>query len=115
MLLTTVLTTALWLGVTLLTKPESEQTLRHFYDLVRPAPLGWSRFATPEQRAKPELRWNFLHWILGFSLIYLMLFGVGNVLFSRTPLGLLMIGGALACLTVLLLSLNRQGWGSFKA
>ncbi len=43
-----------------------------------------------------------------------MLFGVGNVLFSRTALGLLMIGGSLACLTVLLLSLNRQGWGSFK-
>ena len=114
MFLTTVLTTAIWLAVTLLTRPESEATLRHFYDLVRPAPLGWSRFATPEQRRIPELRWNFVHWVLGFTLIYLMLFGVGNVLFSRSVLGLLMIAGSLACLTILLFSLNRQGWGSFK-
>ncbi len=114
MLLTTVLTTGLWLAVTLFTPAESEATLTHFYNLVKPAPLGWSRFATPAQRQIPELRWNFLHWILGFSLIYLMLFGVGNVLFSRTALGLVMIAASLACLTLLLLSLNRQGWGTFK-
>ncbi len=114
MLITTALTTALWLAVTLLTRPESEATLSHFYELVRPAALGWRRFASPAQRAAPELRYNFLHWVLGFSLVYLLLFGVGNLLFSRTSLGLSMVGGSLACLTVLLLSLNRQGWGSFK-
>ena len=115
MLLTTALTTGLWLLVTLLTRPESEATLTHFYQLVRPAPLGWKRFATTAEIAKPELRWNFIHWILGFSLVYLMLFGVGNVLFSRLPLGLAMITGSLACLAILLYSLNRQGWGNFKA
>ena len=114
MLITTALTTSLWLLVTLLTKPESEATLRHFYDLVKPAPLGWKRFATPAEIAKPELRYNFLHWVLGFSLIYLMLFGVGNVLFSRTALGLAMMAASLACLGLLFWSLNRRGWGSFK-
>jgi SSS family solute:Na+ symporter len=42
MLLTTTLTTVLWLAVTLITKPESEATLRRFYDQVRPAALGWA-------------------------------------------------------------------------
>ena len=46
MLITTALTTSLWVIVTLVTEPESEVTLRHFYDLVKPAPLGWKRFAT---------------------------------------------------------------------
>jgi Na+/proline symporter len=114
MLLTTGLTTALWLAVTLATQPEDEQTLRQFYDLVRPAAFGWKRFASPEAQARPELRYNFLHWVLGFSLVYLMLFGVGNVLFSRVPLGLSMIAGSVACLAGLFWSLNRRGWGSFS-
>jgi solute:Na+ symporter, SSS family len=46
MLLTTALTTGLWLAVTLMTPPESETTLRRFYDRVRPAALGWARFAS---------------------------------------------------------------------
>ena len=114
MLITTTLTTGLWLSATLLTQPESEATLRHFYDLVKPAPLGWSRFATPTELAKPELRYNFFHWALGFTLVYAMLFGVGNVLFSRTALGLAMMAASLACLALLFWSLNRRGWGSFK-
>jgi len=45
MLTTTALTTATWLAVTRLTQPESESTLQSFYDRVRPAALGWNRFA----------------------------------------------------------------------
>ncbi len=114
MLITTAVTTGLWLAATLLTQPESEATLRHFYELVKPAPLGWSRFASTTDRAKPELRYNFFHWVLGFTLIYCMLFGVGNVLFSRTALGLTMMAGSVACLALLFWSLDRRGWGSFQ-
>ena len=114
MLLTTAATTAIWLGVTMLTRPESEATLTNFYQLVRPAALGWRRFASDQERRRPELRWNFFHWILGFSLIYLMLFGVGNVLFGRDGTGVLMIAVSLACLGILFWSLNRRGWGAFR-
>ena len=114
MLITTLGTTGLWLLVTMLTKPESEATLRHFYELVQPAAMGWSRFASAEEKARPELRWNFMHWVLGFSLVYLMLFGVGNVLFSRTAVGVVMIATSLGCLGALFWSLNRRGWGTFR-
>lgn len=114
MLLTTSLTTLLWLTATLLTPPESEATLRAFYDKVHPAALGWSRFATEEQRREPTLAYNFFHWVLGFSLVYSMLFGVGNVIFGRTLLGLCMIAASLALLGVLFWSLNRRGWSVFK-
>ncbi len=114
MLITTAATTAIWLGVTLLTRPESEATLTHFYQLVRPAPLGWRRFATPEELRRPELRWNLIHWVLGFTLIYLMLFGVGNLLFGRNALGIAMMAASAGCLGLLFWSLNRQGWGVFR-
>jgi Na+/proline symporter len=114
MLLTTGLTTGLWLLVTLLTQPETEATLQHFYTLVRPSPLGWSRFATAEERAQPALRFHFFHWVLGFSLVYTTLFGVGNILFGRTALGLEMLVAAAALLAVLFWSLNRRGWGAFQ-
>ncbi len=114
MLITTVLTTALWLTVTLLTQPESEATLRNFYQLVKPSALGWRPFATVEERARPELRYHFLHWVLGFMLVYSTLFGVGNMLFGRTALGLGMVGLAAGCLALLFWSLERRGWGSLS-
>jgi Na+/proline symporter len=114
MLLTTFATTGLWLLVTMLTKPEDEATLTKFYQLVRPAAFGWKKFATPAEIKRPELRYNFFHWVLGFTLVYSTLFGVGNVLFGRTALGVTMLIGAAACLGVLFWSLNRRGWGAFQ-
>jgi hypothetical protein len=114
MLITTAFTTALWLAATLLTQPESEATLTHFYHLVRPPAMGWRRFASPAEIARPTLRWNFVHWVLGFTLIYATLFGVGNLLFSRATAGVLMLVYAAVALALLFWSLNRQGWGSFR-
>ena len=113
MLLTTALTTGFWLLVTMLTRPESEDTLQRFYDRVRPAALGWRRFAPEREWAKRTLRWNFAHWVLGFSMVYLMLFAVGNFLFARVGLGASMMCGSLLCGGLLFWSLERQGWKSF--
>ena len=52
-----------------------------------------------------------LNLAIGF---YLMLFGVGNLLFARTALGLTITAASLACLGILSLSLNRRGWGTFR-
>ena len=114
MLVTTTLTTAIWLGVTLLTAPESEATLATFYQQVKPSPLGWRRFASAQENAQSSLRFHFLHWVLGFSLVYLTLFGVGNILFGRAALGASMLASAAACLAVLFWSLQRRGWGAFQ-
>jgi SSS family transporter len=149
MLTTTALTTATWLAVTLLTQPESEATLQAFYDRVRPAALGWRRFALaahtqsleegrhPDRSAQrevegplylsspaaatiqnpqhdPTLRYNFLHWVLGFTLVYSMLFGVGDLLFSRTATGFALLTLSAACLAALFYSLNRRGWSVWR-
>jgi hypothetical protein len=114
------LTTGIWLAVTLLTRPETEHTLQAFYDRVRPAAIGWRRFAQagidpsdPDSlRAQrdPTLAYNFFHWILGFTLVYAMLFGVGNLLFGRTAAGSGLMALSAACLAILFWSLNRRGW-----
>jgi hypothetical protein len=153
MLVTTTLTTAVWLTVTLLTRPESDATLQTFFDRVRPAPLGWRKFADiayargnqarpsnearhsdPEHRVGSEsphfesalnsaaqdpaddhtLRWNFIHWVLGFTLIYAMLFGLGDLLFGRMAAGLGLVALSAACLGTLFWSLNRRGWSVWK-
>ena len=114
MLITTTLTTAIWLTVTLLTAPESNATLAHFYRQVTPSPLGWTNFATQEEKAQPSLRYHFFHWVLGFTLVYATLFGVGNMLFGRMALGLVMLVVALSSLGTLFWSLERRGWGAFQ-
>jgi len=114
MLITTAGTTLLWLAVTLATRPESDETLRLFYARVRPAALGWRRFASAQEKAEPTLRYNFYHWALGFTLVYSMLFGVGNVLFGRYALGTGLILLSVTCLTILFRSLERRGWSVFR-
>ncbi len=114
MLITTSLTTAIWLAVTFATRPEAEATLARFYLQVKPSPLGWARFATPEEKAQPSLRFHFFHWVLGFTLVYSTLFGVGNMLFGGAALGLAMLTLAAASLALLFWSLERRGWGAFQ-
>jgi SSS family solute:Na+ symporter len=114
MLTTTCLTTGVWLAVTLLTRPESEETLQAFYDRVRPAAIGWQRFATGADREDSTLGYNFFHWVLGFTLVYAMLFGVGNLLFGRMVVGCGLMALSFGCLGVLFWSLNRRGWSAWR-
>ncbi len=114
MLLTTGLTTLIWLAVTLLTAPEPETKLQSFYDLVRPPALGWRRFAPAEALAAHTLGWNTLHWVLGFTSVYATLFGIGNLLFHRVADGLLLLTLSAAALVAMFRSLNRQNWSMFR-
>ncbi len=114
MLITTGGTTVIWFAVTLLTRPEPVEKLQSFYDRVRPPAHGWRPFAPASALANNTLRWNFLHWVLGFTLIYSALFGIGNLLFRRVADGLLLLVIASACLVLLFRSLNRQNWSMFR-
>lgn len=53
MIFTTSVTTAAWLLVTYLTHPESDETLRKFYQKVQPGGPGWKRIAPSGQVAEP--------------------------------------------------------------
>jgi hypothetical protein len=72
--------TAVWLPVMLLTKPESDETLDTFYARVRPAGSGWAR-----QRSRvglePDspLRRDLLRTLWAAFVLFGCMFGLGGV------------------------------------
>ena len=82
-------TTVIWVVVTLLTPPADDETLRRFYDLVRPAGKGWRRVvgdAAPTG-SSDDLGQALLGWVLGCTFVYSTLFGTGAMLYGETLQG----------------------------
>jgi hypothetical protein len=114
MIITVAVTTAVWLTVTLLTKPESDQTLVKFYSRARPGATGWRRIArlAPEVRASNDGWWSALDWAAGCGLIYGVLFGTGKLLLGEWATGLTLLGMGLVGGAVIWWDLSRRGWSS---
>jgi Na+/proline symporter len=93
---TTAVTTAAWLAVTYLTAPEPRERLREFYARVRPGGPGWTAVA-PEATGDATLGRGLVQWAVGCAVVYLGLFGIGDLLLGRPVRGLVMlvIGGVL--------------------
>jgi len=105
-LTTTVITTVVWLAVTLLTPAEPRETLDAFYRLVRPDVRGWKPIATRISDVPPtrDLGSNLTAWILGCAMVYLVLFGTGKLLLHHPAQGTILL--ALATLSALALYRN---------
>jgi SSS family solute:Na+ symporter len=91
-LITTVaVTTAIWIGVTLLTAPTDRGTLAKFYALARPAGPGWRtiRAETGAPASPDSLPQALLGWVLGCLFVYAALFGTGSFLYGRTSQGVM--------------------------
>jgi solute:Na+ symporter, SSS family len=114
MIITVAVTTIVWLTVTFLTAPESEQTLLKFYLRARPGVSGWG----PIARLAPDIPDNndgwfrALDWFAGCALIYGVLFGVGKLLLSEWTTGLVLLGVGLAGGAWIWWDLSRRGWSS---
>lgn len=101
LLLTTACTTAVWVTVTLLTRPERRDVLEAFYRRVAPAPEGWGdipRTAGKTEQKNIDLKSSALAWALGCVLVYCALLSTGKLLFgaSGQGLALLALGAASA-------------------
>jgi Na+/proline symporter len=111
-LITVAVTTAVWLSVTFLTKPEPREVLLGFYRRVRPSAALWgpiAREATDIVSRRDGL-FNLLDWACGVLMIYAFLFGAGKIIFGSLTSGLIFIGAGLAFGTVIYADLNRRGW-----
>ncbi len=107
-LITTVLvTTVIWVTVTLLTEPVDTPTLEKFYALTRPAGPGWATIrkraglpASPD--SMPQM---LLAWTAGCLFVYSALFGFGSALYGRTTVaylcGLLFLGSGIVLYRVM--------------
>lgn len=80
-LTTTLLTTAAWVIVTILTPAEPREILEKFYRKVRPHAAGWKPIArlVPDLPPTRDLGRNLLDWIFGCAFVYTALFGVGQL------------------------------------
>ncbi|HET7876538.1 MAG TPA: sodium:solute symporter family protein [Methylomirabilota bacterium] len=101
MLLTVAGTTAAWLIVTYLTPPEPVEHLQRFYARVRPGGSGWEEVVGTADEEGPGLGGVF-RWLVGCAIVYLGLFGVGQLFIGRPWRGwlLILIGLGLAAWVV---------------
>jgi SSS family solute:Na+ symporter len=111
-LITTGVTTVVWLAVTLLTNPEPADVLTAFYRRVRPSATFWKPIADRVQDvpARSGMAFDLRMWLLGSLLIYMSLFGVGKVIFGEYLLGGVLLALAVLCMALMLRSLAKHGW-----
>ena len=114
MLVTVAITSVVWILVTLLTPPESIETLTVFYRRVRPEGPGWNRVAAiagfAGAHAEGRLATQFLNWFLGCALIYGSLFGIGKLIFKEWLSGLMYLAVAVSAGLLISWNLSRVGW-----
>ena len=86
----------IWLVATFLTRPEPRAHLVAFYRKVRPDGPGWTSVAAdaPDVRTDDVLGRNIACALLGTAVIWLLLPGIGAVIFREWTQALLCLGGA---------------------
>jgi len=94
MLVTVVISTIVWLGVTFMTAPEPDETLDAFYLRVRPGGPGWAHVSERlglgrEKTPGGALAWT--NWLAGIVAVYSSLFGIGKILFGEIGVGVVLL------------------------
>jgi solute:Na+ symporter, SSS family len=109
MLVTVGVTTVVWLAVTLMTAPESNETLERFYRRVRPGGIGWRtvsrRLGYVDDRI-PGGALSWVNWLAGLAAVYAAVFAVG-ALVTGSPRRAL-VYGAVAVASFLLIQRNLR-------
>jgi hypothetical protein len=109
LLITTVITTVVWLAVTFLTPPEPLERLREFHARVHPGGPGWRAIGGPGERG---LGTGLLQWGVGCLVVYLGLFGIGSIVLSRSLGASLGGAGAVVLAAVLAAWVARTAGGA---
>ncbi len=85
MIVTVACSTAAWLAVTFLTRPESDEVLDRFYRRVRPGGPGWRGVSARLGYGREEIEGgalNWTNWVAGVVAVYSALFGTGKLIFG---------------------------------
>jgi SSS family solute:Na+ symporter len=115
MLITVLVSTVVWLTVTLLTNPVSEDTLIKFYNKAHPGGSLWKPIADKTAvKGDQGLSWDLLDWLVGIILIYTTLFGFGRLLLGFYLSGFFLLLVAIASFSFIMWDLNRRGWKALK-
>ncbi|MEM8998662.1 MAG: sodium:solute symporter family protein [Bacteroidota bacterium] len=116
--LVVLLTTIVWLAVTFLTQPESNEVLFKFYKKTQPGGPGWATIRAAAKDQGVDLDENTEKWsvpsgilamLLGCILVYGCLFATGNWIYGNYALA-----GGLTVLVVVSAFLLRTVWNKMK-
>jgi len=115
-LITTALTTVVWLAITFATKPETDDTLLAFYRRIQPSAYGWQRIAdlAPEIPQVRDLGGNTFDWVMGCVLVYGALFGIGKLVLMQWVSGIVLLLVAAVAGYLIYWDLSRRGWDAFS-
>jgi solute:Na+ symporter, SSS family len=115
-LITTAVTTVVWLATTLLTRPESDERLLKFYRRVQPTIHGWKHIAALAPEIKPvrDLGANTFDWIMGCTLVYCCMFGIGELVLQAWISGFVLLMIAAIAGYLIYSSLSRRGWATLS-
>ena len=94
MLVTVVISTAVWLGVTFATAPEPDAKLESFYQRVRPGGPGWARVSARLGYGREQIpggKLALVNWLAGIVAVYASLFGIGKIVFGEPVPGIIML------------------------
>ena len=86
MLATVGASTATWVAVTYLTRPETDAVLEGFYRRVRPGGPGWYAVAERLGYGREGVdggALNWTNWVAGIAAVYSSLFGTGKLIFGE--------------------------------
>jgi SSS family solute:Na+ symporter len=111
-LITVFCSTIIWILVTVVTAPEKETVLISFYRRVRPGASLWGPIVekAPDIPTQSNTACNLLDWFCGCVMIYLILFGVGKIIFGQWTVGFVFLILAAAAGLIIYHDLNRRGW-----
>lgn len=111
-LITVFCSTIIWIMVTAVTAPEKETVLISFYRRVRPGASLWGPIVAkaPDVPAQSNTACNLLDWFCGCVMVYLILFGVGKIIFGQWSLGFVFLILAVVAGLIIYYDLNRRGW-----
>jgi solute:Na+ symporter, SSS family len=114
LLITAGITTAVWLAVTLTTKPEPRGVLLSFYRKVRPNPALWGPIAREATDVTPQRDgvFNLVNWLFGVAMIYAFLFGLGKIILGSVAVGVVFLAAGFVLGAAIYFNINRRGWDS---
>ncbi len=109
-------TTAIWLITTFMTKPESKEVLQSFYKKIQPGGPGWAKVVDEAKEDNIEIdsgeKWSvpsgITAMLLGVVLVYSMMFATGYWIYGRTTSALILTGVAVVSGFLLIKAWNRM-------
>ncbi|MFK7811546.1 MAG: sodium:solute symporter family protein [Maribacter sp.] len=109
-------TTAIWLIATFVTKPESNEVLRSFYKRIQPGGPGWAKVVNDADADNVKIdtgeKWSvpsgIMAMLLGVLLVYSMMFATGHWIYGKTSSAMIFTAVALVSGALLMVAWKRM-------